>query len=140
MRGTKALSIVGAGVLLASCGLADPPPLVAAGTPAWACDAFDAGMVIGYATGSKQIEKPIELRPGEYVVVTGRNWSEVTPAMQTSFAWNLDCEYSEEGRHLTALHFRATPDGPDLLTYDSAQLEALRPFAELAPGAAKPGG
>ncbi len=134
------LGIIGAGVLLASCGFADPPPLVAAGTPASACDAFNAGMVVGYATGSKQIEKPVEPRPGELVVVTGPNWSEVTPAMQTSFAWNLDCEYGEATRHLSALHFRATPDGPDLLTYDSAQLEVLRPLAAPPPGAATPGG
>jgi len=140
MRGLKALSIFGAAAVLAGCGLADPPPLVAAGTPASACDAFNAGMVVGYAHGSKQIEMPAELRPDELVVVTGPNWSQVTPAMQTSFAWNLDCEYGETTRHLSALHFRATPDGPDLLTYNSAQLEVLRPLAAPAPGAATPTG
>lgn len=134
------LAIIGAAVSLAACGLADPPALVVPGTPASACKVFDANMAIGYAEGAKQINKPTAPRPGERVVVVGPYWSELSPAAQRSLAWNLDCDYGQTTRHLSGLHFRAAPDGPDLLTFTSEQLEALRPLAAPAPGAATPGG
>lgn len=134
------LGIIGAAASLAACGLTDPPPLVAPGTPASACEVFKANMAIGYAEGASQINRPTDPRPGERVVVVGPNWSELSPAAQRSLAWNLDCDYGLTDRHLSALHFRAAPDGPDLLTFTGEQLEALRPLAAPAPGAATPGG
>ena len=144
MRARTGLFIIGAAVSLAGCGLADPPPLVAAGTPASACEVFKASVAVGYAEGYKQTTETFDPRPGEQVVVVGPKWAEMTAPQQTSLAWNIDCVYgkttSETDSHLSALRFRASRDGPDLLAFEGQQLETLRPLTGSAPGVATPTG